>query len=496
MTAAVHAAGDRRPLRPVLEGVHPGHGRRRVRRTGPRAAAARGSPSASSTTSPGTSLRLRPVAGHRAARHGARGLLRPRLGRHGRREQEHDQDPRRRGAACTPRATSSTTRRSRARRPCRTCASGRQPIRAPYLVRQAELRRLPPVRVARPGRRARPGGARRDVAAQLPAPAGRGLGRAAAARCRSRSSPRASTSTPSTPTGSPARPAWPGASTPSCRPASSPSPACCRASEAIAAIKEAIEKTYGRRGAEVVERNQAAVDQALDGAAPRSRCPSRVTATREPPPPVPAHAPEFVRTVTAEMMAGRGDDLPVSALPVDGTYPERHDRVREAQHLRAGRGLGSRPLHPVRQLQLRLPAQRDPLQVLRHVRSWTGAPDGFQSAPLEAVGLPDTPLHAAGLRRGLHRLRAVRRGLPGRRRPATRSARRSTSAPRRAAGGRRAREHRVLRDAAGQRPVPGGLRHGARHPVPASRCSSSPAPAPAAARRRTSSCSRSCSATG
>jgi Domain of unknown function len=36
---------------------------------------------------------------------------------------------------------------------------------------------------------------------------------------------------------------------------------------------------------------------------------------------VPAHAPEFVRAVTAEMMAGRGDDLPVSALPVDGTYP-------------------------------------------------------------------------------------------------------------------------------------------------------------------------------
>ena len=42
---------------------------------------------------------------------------------------------------------------------------------------------------------------------------------------------------------------------------------------------------------------------------------------REPAPAVPAHAPEFVRTVTAAMMAGRGDELPVSALPVDGTYP-------------------------------------------------------------------------------------------------------------------------------------------------------------------------------
>ncbi len=90
--------------------------------------------------------------------------------------------------------------------------------------------------------------------------------------------------------------------------------------EAIARIKEAIAKTYGRRGAEVVERNQAAVDRALEGLH-RIEVPDRVTATRELPPLVPVHAPEFVRTVTAEMMAGRGDDLPVSALPVDGTYP-------------------------------------------------------------------------------------------------------------------------------------------------------------------------------
>ncbi|HYN52233.1 MAG TPA: pyruvate:ferredoxin (flavodoxin) oxidoreductase, partial [Thermoleophilaceae bacterium] len=90
--------------------------------------------------------------------------------------------------------------------------------------------------------------------------------------------------------------------------------------EAIAKIKESIEKTYGRRGAEVVEKNQAAADQALEGLH-QIEVPELVTATRELPPPVPAHAPEFVRTVTAEMMAGRGDDLPVSALPVDGTYP-------------------------------------------------------------------------------------------------------------------------------------------------------------------------------
>ena len=70
----------------------------------------------------------------------------------------------------------------------------------------------------------------------------------------------------------------------------------------------------------MVEKNWAAVDQALAGLH-QVEVPDGVTTTREPPPPVPAEAPEFVRSVTAEMMAGRGDELPVSALPVDGTYP-------------------------------------------------------------------------------------------------------------------------------------------------------------------------------
>src|SRR5580658_9772596 len=90
--------------------------------------------------------------------------------------------------------------------------------------------------------------------------------------------------------------------------------------EAIAKIKAAIAKTYGRRGAEVVARNHAAVDATLDGLH-RIEVPGQVTSVRELPPVVPASAPEFVRTVTAAMMAGLGDDLPVSMLPVDGTYP-------------------------------------------------------------------------------------------------------------------------------------------------------------------------------
>jgi pyruvate-ferredoxin/flavodoxin oxidoreductase len=90
--------------------------------------------------------------------------------------------------------------------------------------------------------------------------------------------------------------------------------------QAIERIKAAIAKTYGRRGAEVVQRNQIAVDSALDGLH-KVELPAGASSTQESPPIVPAHAPEFVRTVTAAMMAGRGDELPVSALPVDGTYP-------------------------------------------------------------------------------------------------------------------------------------------------------------------------------
>src|SRR4029079_12427631 len=90
--------------------------------------------------------------------------------------------------------------------------------------------------------------------------------------------------------------------------------------EALAPLKEASGQTHGKRGAEVVERNQAAVDRSLEGLHRIDR-PATVTSKREPAPMVPAHAPEFVRTVTATMMAGRGDDLPVSALPVDGTFP-------------------------------------------------------------------------------------------------------------------------------------------------------------------------------
>ncbi|HSO74000.1 MAG TPA: pyruvate:ferredoxin (flavodoxin) oxidoreductase, partial [Blastocatellia bacterium] len=90
--------------------------------------------------------------------------------------------------------------------------------------------------------------------------------------------------------------------------------------EAIAKIKESIKKTYGNRGEAVVRQNYAAVDAAL-AHLHEVETPLEGRAGFELQPAVPANAPEFVRRVTAQMIAGRGDALPVSAFPVDGTYP-------------------------------------------------------------------------------------------------------------------------------------------------------------------------------
>ena len=89
---------------------------------------------------------------------------------------------------------------------------------------------------------------------------------------------------------------------------------------AIERIKAAIEKTYGQKGQDIVRRNFEAVDQALAHLY-EVEIPDAVTSVTEPAAPVPDTAPTFVRDVTAVMMAGRGDELPVSALPVDGTFP-------------------------------------------------------------------------------------------------------------------------------------------------------------------------------
>ncbi len=90
--------------------------------------------------------------------------------------------------------------------------------------------------------------------------------------------------------------------------------------EAIEAIKYAIKKTYGKRGEIVVQKNYAAVDATLDHLH-EVKVPGKVTALFDIRPPVPAAAPDFVQKVTARIVAGEGDDLPVSSMPVDGTFP-------------------------------------------------------------------------------------------------------------------------------------------------------------------------------
>ncbi len=91
-------------------------------------------------------------------------------------------------------------------------------------------------------------------------------------------------------------------------------------STAVDLIKQSVEKTYGRRGRTVVERNHAAIDSALAGMH-RLEVPAAASSTHRRLAVVAADAPDFVRDVTARMLAGEGDLLPVSALPVDGTFP-------------------------------------------------------------------------------------------------------------------------------------------------------------------------------
>ncbi|MFI7542175.1 pyruvate:ferredoxin (flavodoxin) oxidoreductase [Actinoplanes sp. NPDC049599] len=157
---------------------------------------------------------------------------------------------------------------------------------------------------------------------------------------------------------------------------------------AIEKIKASISKTYRRRGADVVARNHAAVDRAL-AALHRVPVPAAVTATRDLPPVVPDTAPAFVREVTATMMAGRGDTLPVSALPVDGTYPggtTAYEKRNISELVAAW--------DPQLCIQCGTCSVVCPHSVIRakfyDLKELAGAPDGFPAVPLTNRGVPDS----------------------------------------------------------------------------------------------------------
>ncbi len=157
---------------------------------------------------------------------------------------------------------------------------------------------------------------------------------------------------------------------------------------AITKVKEAITKTYARKSMAIVQKNHDAVDASLAHLHQVS-VPTAATSERGMIPPVPGNAPEFVRDVTATMLSGRGDDLPVSALPADGSYPSGTTKYEKRNVseiiavwdneacIQCGNCSFVCP-HAV------LRAKYYPAELA------DGAPEGFLSQPLDAAGLPDT----------------------------------------------------------------------------------------------------------
>jgi pyruvate-ferredoxin/flavodoxin oxidoreductase len=158
-------------------------------------------------------------------------------------------------------------------------------------------------------------------------------------------------------------------------------------SEAIGQIKEAIRKTYGDKGEEIVQRNFRAVDGTLDRLQ-EVEVPAAVTSDWDRSQRVPPNAPEFVRRVTAPMLEGRGDELPVSLMPVDGTFPSG-TAVYEKRNVA--------DIVPVWEpdtcVQCGQCSFVCPHSVIRakyfHTAQLAGAPVAFKSAPINVRGFPD-----------------------------------------------------------------------------------------------------------
>ena len=157
---------------------------------------------------------------------------------------------------------------------------------------------------------------------------------------------------------------------------------------AIERIKYSIRKTYGKKGEEIVRKNFEAVDYTIANLH-EVQVPERATSEIDMLAVVPAEAPEFVQKVTAMMMAGRGDELPVSALPIDGTYPSgttKWEKRNISQFV------------PVWEPEICIQCGNCsfvcPHGVIRsklYDKSLLAdAPGGFMSTPIEARGFPDT----------------------------------------------------------------------------------------------------------
>ncbi len=158
--------------------------------------------------------------------------------------------------------------------------------------------------------------------------------------------------------------------------------------KAIEAIKHATERTYAKKGKDVVQKNFAAIDSAVANLH-EVRVPAKVTAQRIRLSLVPETAPDFVRNVTETILGMRGDTLPVSALPVDGTYPTGTARFEK-------RNIADEV--PVWESDLCIQCGQCaivcPHSVIRSKyydeSRLAGAPGAFKAAPINARGYPDS----------------------------------------------------------------------------------------------------------
>ena len=158
--------------------------------------------------------------------------------------------------------------------------------------------------------------------------------------------------------------------------------------EAIKQIKYAIEKTYSKKGKAIVEQNYKAVDATLENLY-EVIIPATVSSVSAMLPVVPVNAPAFVQDVTAMMMSGHGDEIPVSKMSVDGTYPSGTTKWEK-------RNIADQvPVwEPDSCIQCGNCAFVCPHSVIRakfyHEGFLNKAPDGFLSAPINSRGFPET----------------------------------------------------------------------------------------------------------
>jgi pyruvate-ferredoxin/flavodoxin oxidoreductase len=158
--------------------------------------------------------------------------------------------------------------------------------------------------------------------------------------------------------------------------------------EAIAEIKHAIEKTYLKKGRAIVDKNFQAVDATLEHLY-EVDIPAVATANTLPLQSVSSNAPAFVKDVIGKMLAGHGDSLPVSAISIDGTWPSATTQYEK-------RNISD--LVPIWEPDLCIQCGNCafvcPHSVIRakfyHEDFLEKAPEGFKSAPINARGFPET----------------------------------------------------------------------------------------------------------